>query len=65
MNGEYISIETLRTYQEIEKENKELQERINKATEYIKNNSGIDDYGHNVIEDDKEYLLNILGDKDE
>ena len=33
--GEIISIETLRLWQEQEKENKELQERIKKAIEYI------------------------------
>ena len=65
MEGEYISIETLRIYQEIEKENKELQEKINKAIQYIKNNTWTDDYGHNVIEDDEEYLLKTLGDKNE
>ena len=35
MKGEIISIETLRIYQAIEKENKELQEKIDKAIEYI------------------------------
>jgi len=35
MKGEYISIETLRIYQDIEKENKELQEKINKARSYV------------------------------
>ena len=37
MKGEYISIETLRIYQEIEKENKELQEKINKPIQILKN----------------------------
>lgn len=35
MKGEFISIETARIQAEIEKENKELQERIDKAIEYI------------------------------
>jgi hypothetical protein len=35
MKGEYISIETLKVYQEIEKENKELHEKIYKAKSYV------------------------------
>ena len=35
MKGEFISIEILQIMSDIEKENKELQERINKAIEYI------------------------------
>ena len=36
MKGEYISIETLKMYQEIEKENKELQEENKKLKEEVK-----------------------------
>ena len=68
MQGEFISIETLRIYQEIEKENKELQDRINKAIEHIKKYSNC---SGSIIEDkfiiekiDEIYngtqLLNIL-----
>ena len=35
MKGEYISIETLRIWHEQEKENIELQEKIDRAIEYI------------------------------
>jgi hypothetical protein len=62
MKGEYISIETLRMYQEIEKENKKLHEIIEKAKSY-------------VLECEEELLpispgwirdlLNILGDSNE
>ena len=38
MKEEYISIETLKIWQEIEKENKILQEKINKVIQYLKNN---------------------------
>ena len=37
MKGEFISIETAQINADIERENKELQERIDKAIEYIKN----------------------------
>ena len=73
MQGEYISIETLRIYQDIEKENKKLHEKIDKAIEYIKNHSKC---GGSFIDDkfvieyiDEIYngmeLLNILGDSNE
>lgn len=35
MKGEYISIETLRIMQDLEKENKELQNIIKEAKEYV------------------------------
>lgn len=35
MKGEYISVETLKILQDMEKENKELQNKIEKAKEYI------------------------------
>lgn len=38
MKEEYISIETLRIWQEIEKENKQLYEIKNKAINYIQTN---------------------------
>lgn len=77
MKGEYISIETLKMYQEIEKENKELHEKIDKAIEYV-NTWLVDEYS--ICVPDKEYpdtacvyepkaidnLLNILnGDSNE
>ena len=61
MKGEYISIETLEIMSEIEKENKRLQERIEKAVEYIK------DYDKKPIKswnEPKNVLLEILGDKE-
>jgi hypothetical protein len=39
MKAEIISIETAKIMAAIEKENKELQERIDKASEYIEKNS--------------------------
>lgn len=51
MKGEYISIETLRIIQELEKENKELQDRIDKAIKIIEK------YGRDKqLEED--YLMN-------
>jgi hypothetical protein len=38
MKGEFITIETAQIMADIEKENKELQQRIDKAIEYIENN---------------------------
>lgn len=62
MKTEIISIETLRIWQEIEKENKKLQSKINKAIKYIKK----------IINENKEWtmcdeenLLRILGDYDD
>lgn len=62
MKTEIISIETLRIWQEIEKENKKLQSKINKAIKYIKK----------IINENKEWtmcdeeeLLKILGDYDD
>ena len=72
MNGEYISIETARIMADIEKENKVLiealeinhkiidkyEERINKAVEYIKDTTNLDNtYADNI---NIEKLLNIL-----
>jgi len=73
MKGEYISIETLKIWQEVEKENEELHKKINKAIEYIKNHSKC---GGSFIDNkfvieyiDEIYngmeLLNILGDSNE
>lgn len=39
MKGEYLKLETVKTLAELLNENKELQERIDKAIDYIKNNS--------------------------
>ena len=39
MKGEYISIETSKIMADIEKENKELHDKIDKAIEYIEDNS--------------------------
>ena len=71
--GEIISIETLRLWREQEKENIELQERINKAIEYLKNNIAdvdfmIEEYGYESVTgeyvettfDDIEELTKIL-----
>ena len=67
MNGEYISIETARITQELEKENKKLQERIDKAIEYILENEEpikLGEHEHFAFYrfqlDDTEELLNIL-----
>lgn len=59
MKGEYISIETLRIYQEIEKENKELHEKIDKAIEYIKDKYD-DDLFDDTLTQFQDNLLNIL-----
>ena len=45
---------------ECDEHNKYLQQIIDKAIEYIKKNKHIDDYGKWIIEDDNDYLLNIL-----
>lgn len=74
MKGEFISIESAKINADIEKENKELQERIDKAIEYIKENTYkwkdtqfgeyVDMESFNVnCEPSK--LLNILEGKDE
>lgn len=66
MKGEYISIETLRIWQEVEKENEELRTKINKAIEYIKYNatSNYFDETANMFRREMD-LLDILGDSNE
>ena len=59
MKGEYISIETARIMADIEKENKELQDRINKAIEYIEDNT------HCFSTDTKEIYFSIETETDE
>lgn len=62
MKGEFISIETARINADIEKENLELQLRIEKAIEYMQNNF-VEHIGMWTIYPPK--LLNILEGKDE
>lgn len=65
MKGEYISIETLEIMSEIEKENKRLQERIDKSIEYIKNKQeDINNGGNDMSYRQLTVLLEILGDKE-
>jgi hypothetical protein len=54
MKGEYISIETSKIMADIEKENKELHEIIEKAIKYIE--QGI---WSNGIDEEKQYSLHI------
>ena len=75
MKGEFISIETAQIMADMEKENKELQQRIDKAIEYYKMHQQECVIGRN--KDDKlikdyylparfsKVLLNILEGKDE
>ena len=64
MRGEYISIETLRIWQEQEKENVELQEKINLILEEINKIKNIDLTEYNFcIFIDK--IKNIIGDSNE
>lgn len=64
MKGEFISIETTQIMADMEKENKELQQRIDKAIGYVKrvceNENNINPYTLHAPT-----LLNILEDKDE
>lgn len=74
MKGEFISIETARIMADVEKENKELQQRIDKAIKYIKNKGTrinkqdikwSDEWLLHFEDNYKAELLNILEGKDE
>lgn len=68
MKGEFISIETAQIIADIEKENKELQERIDKAIEEIKYFDTMANHLNDEIYLDETLsnkLLNILEGKDE
>lgn len=68
MKGEYISIETSKIMADIEKENKELHEKIDKAIEYIEENAPWEEEtedgdfvsGKLLQDDDIDYVLEIL-----
>lgn len=70
MKGEFVSIETARINADIEKENKELQQRIEKAIFYCKEeiyNNYINSFENTqkVAKGVRDDLLKILGGKDE
>jgi hypothetical protein len=52
--------EIIKELKQEEHKNLELSMRINKAIEYIEQNTWEDDYGCFVIDDEKGILLNIL-----
>ena len=65
MKGEYISIETLEIMSEIEKENKQLQERIDKARKCLEEYTEI--VGKPLVGITANFIYNleyILGDKE-
>lgn len=73
MKGEFISIETAKINADIEKENKELQERIDRAIDHIRKCCNMDskwvnlhfDYAQNDMRsEDVDELLNILEGKE-
>ena len=49
MKGEFLSVETARIMADIEKENKELQERIDKAIDYINHNSAKSKFSNSQV----------------
>lgn len=62
MKGEYISIETSKIMADIEEENKELHDRIDKAIEHIEETiNKWEDYEqyYEVVQEDK-FILKIL-----
>ena len=59
MKGEYISVETAKIMAEIEKENKEYQEIIEKLIEYIDSCPRVKNYYTDVV-CDYESLMKIL-----
>lgn len=60
MKGEYISIETARIMADIEKENKELQKRIDEAIELIKEAGCYDEELKTFCDDIWEELPDLL-----
>ncbi len=60
MKEEYISIETLKTWQEVDKENVEMRKKINRAIRFIKRFEEIRGHAETGNYSIKNSLLKIL-----
>lgn len=61
MKGEYISIETSKIKGEIEKENKELQKRIDKAIKMLNDLASLYDDNYTVSDKVKDIIIILDG----
>ena len=61
MKGEYISIETSKIMADIEKENKELYDRIDKVNNYVQEQKQEIEKLNNIINELEKYLDEALG----